>query len=277
MAIEAAPTVATPAAPVAAPAEASATPAARPVSDIARAQQARRAAQVKVAPAAPAAKPAETPLTREAILAELESDPEAFVALAERVNKRLNPPTPEETLAAVQARVKALDDERTARETAAAEAANAEAKARTDAHVAEIGKLLEATDDKGEPLYPTLATLDPTSVDEDPADTAYNAVVWAWQQESTRPDGTFVPVKWDEQTTKAKFTAAFEGLEAHYAKIRTPRSRSAPAQTPQSDEDPSPTISSTRAVAAPTLKAPKGPMTVEQAIRFHAKQLGIRS
>jgi len=278
------------AAPVAAAStEAPVTPAERPagVSDIARAQQAKRLAAAKAKPAAPVAVAPPAP-TRAQILAELkaayEADPEALVrevagedfkGMAARVAKKEAPPTPEEVQAGLLARLKAMDEEKAAAEAEKAKATQAEASARTAAHIAEISKLMEATNAEGEHLYPTLATLDPTSVDEDPGVTAYNAVVWAWEQEGIQPDGSFVPVTWDEATTKSKFEAAFEGLEAHYAKIRTPKPRSAQAQTSPSDEDPSPTITSTRAVSEPRHKEPPASMTIEQAIRFHAKQLGI--
>jgi hypothetical protein len=275
------------AAPVAAASnEAPVTPAATPapVSDIARAQQAKRLAAAK---AKPTPAPAAPVLTRAQVLAELkaeyESDPEAllktvagedFRGMAARVAKKAEPPTPEQALASMAARLKAVEDEKAEREAAKAAASQAEASARTAAHVAEISKFIESTNDEGEHIYPTLATLDPSSVDEDPADTAYNAVAYAWQADCTQPDGTFVHKTWDEAKTKAMFEAAFEGLEAHYAKIRTPKPRSATAQTSPSDEDPSPTISATRSRPAPTAAPPKS-MTQEQAIRFYARQLGV--
>ena len=254
------------------------------VSDIARAQQAKRQARAAEKPVTQA--PA--PLTRAQVLAELrtqyEEDPESLLAsvagedfykLAERVAKKASPPSQEQVQADLLARLKALDEEKAVSEAAKAKATQAEANARTAAHIAEISKLLEATNDEGAHLYPTLATLDPTSVEEDPGVTAYNAVVWAWEQESTQPDGSFVPVQWDEKTTKAKFTAAFEGLESHYAKIRTPKARSAPAQNPTSDEEPSPTIHSNRFPSERTPREPPKHMTQEQAIRFYAREYGI--
>ena len=252
------------------PAAAPATPA---VADIARANREKRAAAKPVEAAAPTA----PVLTREQVLAELEADPAQFLALAEKVNKRLNPPTEAERIEQMAAELERLKG--LAAETAAEKQArvDAEAQARVSAHVQEISKLLEDTDANGEYRYPTLATLDPDSVEEDPAATAYNAVVWAWEREPLQADGT--RVAWDEKTVKEKFHAAFEGLEAHYAKVRTPKIRSQKAlESPQALESPSSTSSSqTRVASEPSYRQPpRGNMTVEEAIRYHARQLGIR-
>jgi hypothetical protein len=292
---------ATEAAPAAEPSPAPETPvtapAAKPgaVSELARAIREKRKletelAELRKAPAAPAAQP-----TREQWLADLkkryEEDPEAMLAevagedfykLAARVAKKAEPV--EESVKSLAERQAALEAKEAAREAERVKAEEAAADARTDGHIKQVGTIIEETDELGEPKYPNLTTLD-TEVVEDPATTAYNAVNYAWQHECCKcgPDGEpivdangklTVLTKWSEEEVEKRFRGAFDSLEAHYARIRTPKPKNPSNPT---TPEPSPTISqhTSSGFADPPLRVAPGTMTVKQALQAALREAGL--
>jgi hypothetical protein len=273
---------ATEAAPAAEPSAAPETPvpapAAKPgaVSELARAIREKRKletelAELRKAPAAPVAQP-----TREQWLADLkkryEEDPEAMLAevagedfykLAARVAKKAEPV--EESVKSLAERQAALEAKEAAREAERVKAEEAAADARTDGHIKQVGKIIEETDELGEPKYPNLSTLD-TEVVEDPAMTAYNAVAYAWNAEGNP--------KWSEEEVEKRFRTAFDNLEAHYAKVRTPKPKNPSDPT---TPEPSPTISqhTSSGLADPPARIAPGTMTVKQALAAALREAGL--
>ena len=267
-----------------------AAPAKPQVSEVVRLAREKRALERKVAELTARPAPAEKPaLTKEGLVAELrkqyEADPEAFleevagedfVTLASRLAKR------EETAKAPASKIekleKELSDLRKQLDGEMATKGATEAKAAEAANVAMVAKTIEdAKGDDGEPLYPTLTTLDQDALDEPVAVTAYQAVVRAFDRECReggKPDGKVLK-RWSEEEQRARFHAAFRGLDKHYAKIRTPKSPSPPrAQEPE----PSPTISKNNSGghADQPVKRAQGTMTRDEALRQALKEHGYQ-
>jgi hypothetical protein len=231
-----------------------------------------------------AAKPStEKAITRESIIAELkakyEEDPESllediagedFVKLAGRLAKR------EETAKAPGTKIEALEKElrelKAKYEGDTKSKADADVQAKVQQHIVEVTKEIEAKGEDGEPLYPTLATLDPDALEEPPAVTAYKAVEIAFGKECMK-DGKIVK-RWTPAEQEARFRGAFKALEAHYAKLRTPKT----PNTPRAEEpEPSPTISkSTSSGTADTpVRRRSGTLSVQEALREALKEHGL--
>jgi hypothetical protein len=266
-----------------------AAPAKGKVSEVVRMAREKRALERKIAEltARPAAKDDAPAVTRESLIADLkkryEEDPEAlleevagedFVKLAARLAKR------EETTKAPATKIEALEKElrdlkaKYEGDTSAKAAADAKA---VDAHnVGMVKQAIEAKGEDGEHLYPVLATLDPDVLDEPVAVTAYEAVARAFTKECReggKPDGKVVK-QWTEEQQKARFHAAFAALEAHYGKLRTPKTPS----TPRAEEpEPSPTISKTNSSghADPPARRASGTLTVQEALHLALKEHGL--
>lgn len=262
----------------------------KPVSEVVRLAREKRALERKLAEltAKPAPAAGEKPLTKEAVLAELkaryEEDPQAFleevagedfIKLAQRVADRekttAEPATKIEKLEKQLAELqKQLDAERSTKETEAAKA--------VDAHnVKMVQQAIEgAKGDDGELLYPVLNSLDPEVLEEPIAVTAYEAVARAFTKECReggRPDGKVIK-RWTEEQQKARFHAAFQALERHYGKLRTPKA----PNTPTAEEpEPSPTISKTISSGHvdPPVRRASGTLTVQEALRQALKEHGL--
>lgn len=263
----------------------------KPVSEVVRLAREKRALERKLAELT-AAKPApaagEKPLTKEAVLAELkaryEEDPQAFleevagedfIKLAQRVADRekttAEPATKIEKLEKQLAELqKQLDAERSTKETEAAKA--------VDAHnVKMVQQAIEGSKgEDGELLYPVLNSLDPEVLEEPIAVTAYEAVARAFTKECReggKPDGKVIK-QWTEEQQKARFHAAFQALERHYGKLRTPKT----PNTPTAEEpEPSPTISKTISSGHvdPPVRRASGTLTVQEALRQALKEHGL--
>lgn len=266
-----------------------------PVSETVRLARELRRAQAQLdqlkARGAPAPVQQHAAVSREAILAELkqqyEQDPEAllqsiagedFYAAAKRVQARNE--APETRIQALERELAELKGTATdlvkGKELEAKQAADKV----TQQHLEAVGKEIEAVDADGNPKYPTLATLDPEALEEPVALTAYNAVARAWQKECTKVDektGQRVSFKkWTDEQVEARFAAAFKALDGHYAKLRTPRSRTQDTQRPQ-DTEFAPTISTSTSsglAERPEKRAP-GTMPWDQALRQALKEQGI--
>jgi len=262
----------------------------KPVSEVVRLAREKRALERKLAEltAKPAPAAGDKPITKEALLAELkaryEEDPQAFleevagedfVKLAQRVASREETAkAPENKIAKLEKEIAALKAKYEGDTTAKAAA---EAKA-VDAHnVKMVAAAIEgAKGEDGEPLYPVLASLDPEALDEPVAVTAYEAVARAFTKECReggKPDGKVIK-QWTEEQQKARFHAAFQALERHYGKLRTPKT----PNTPTAEEpEPSPTISKTISSGHvdPPVRRASGALTVQEALRLALKEHGL--
>jgi hypothetical protein len=264
------------------------------VSEVVRMAREKRRLEARIAELeASGRNPAVAPSKAE-YLAELkakyERDPEAFLeeiagedyyALAKRVAAKAEPV--EDTVQSLKAdldKLKAAKEEEAKR---AAEQEESKLDATTKERIASVAKEIEATEPDGSPMYPTLATLDPEALEEPVALTAYNAVTFAWAKECCKLDaqgnpvvekGRYVPLRqWSPEIVEARFKAAFQGLESHYAKLRTPRAPGT-TRTPEPDRE-SPTISNNNSSghadrpASPPEVAPDWRMALRKALKEH--------
>lgn len=240
---------------------------------------------------APAPVQQHTAASRESVLADLkkqyEADPEAFLqevagedfySVAKRVQSRNE--APETRIEALEREIAALKGTATdlvkGKETEAQKAADKV----TAQHIEAVSKEIEATDADGNHKYPTLATLDPDALEEPVAMTAYNAVAIAWQRECTKLDPAtgkrVIFKKWTDEQGDARFAAAFKALDAHYSKLRTPRSSTPGTQRTQ-DPEFAPTISTSTSSghAERPEKRATGTMPWDQALRQALKEQGL--
>jgi hypothetical protein len=234
----------------------------------------------------PAAAPAAAP-TRESLLADLkkryDEDPEAFLsevtgedfyALAGRVAKRGEPV--EETVASLAKKLADIENKVGARDTKETAAEKAEAAKVTQKLVDDLKTVIEATDDAGDHVYPTLASQDPVVLKnlpkedrdafENPAQTAYDAVTYAWLQEGSP--------QWSPEEVQKRFTGAFEKLEAYCSGFSTSRDGAPKPKEPEEpDTAPQP---HTAALRRETSDSAPGTMSIQAALAKAMREEGIR-
>lgn len=230
------------------------------------------------APAAP---------TRESVLAELRTryneDPEAFLAevagedfyaLAGRVAKRGEPV--EETVASLAKKLADIEKSVGARDSKETAAEKAEAAKVTAKLVADLGPVIEAVGDDGEHVYPTLAAQDPVVLKnlpkedrdafENPAQTAYDAVTYAWLAEGSP--------QWSADEVQRRFTGAIEKLEAYCLGFSTSKDGAPKTQEPE-DPDTAPQPHNA-ALRRDTSDSAPGTMSIQAALAKAMREEGIR-
>jgi len=269
-----------------------ATPAAAPAkvpSELARSlREARqlREENARLKAAAPASAPAAAP-TRESLLADLKQryneDPEAFLAevtgedfyaLAGRVAKRGEPV--EETVASLTKKLADIENKVTARDSKETEASKAEAAKVTAKLIEDLGSVVAAQDDSGNPVYPTLAAQDPVILKnlpkedrdafENPAQTAYDAVTYAWIAEGSP--------EWSPEEVQRRFTGAFEKLEAYCSGFSSSKDGAPKPQEPE-DPDTGPQTIHRVVTGQPSEAQSPGTMSIQQALNKALREAGI--